>query len=138
MINEKSALTKIAQNQNLVKQEEKRNLIQESIDGLNQWLIEERSKGESLSRVSFGNIDVSIQASKSHYSTPRSDNVERYTHVELGYPSETPPDYILEYAEDPDNPTETVYPHVPIEKVVQWAAEKGGMRALSAPEKNRE
>jgi hypothetical protein len=62
---------------------------------------------------------VSIQASHSHYCTPRKDDAEYYTHVELGFPNMIPPDYILEYAEDEEYPTDTVYAYVPVELVNQ-------------------
>ncbi len=123
----------------LVKQAESPDLFKASVDGLNQWLVEAHKQGlDHLPPVSFGDVTVSVQASSFNYSTPRSNNAERYTEVELGSPSEAPPDYIMEYAEDPSNPTETVYAYVPIELVVRWAAEKGGAKALPAPEKEGE
>jgi len=68
---------------------------------------------------------VSVQASGFHYCTPR-DNAGPYTCVELGYPSETPIPEIMEYAEDPSNPTGTVYAHVPVELVKKLIDEHGG------------
>ncbi len=72
---------------------------------------------------------VSVQAGAYLYSTPRADKGP-YTHVELGFPSQVPPDYILEYAEEPDNPTGTVYPYTPVELVYRWFAEHGGAIAM--------
>ena len=124
----------------LVKQEKTPDLFQTSIDGLNQWLVEYLRRGESLPRVSFGNVDVSIQAGPRYFSTPRSHTAEKFTEVELGFPSEPPPDYIMEYMRYPkeQDPTRAVYAYVPIELVVRWAAEKGGAKALPAPEKEGE
>jgi len=49
-----------------------------------------------------------------------------YSSVELGYPSERD-DLIMEYAEDQDNPTETVYGWVPIEVVEELLKKHGGI-----------
>lgn len=74
-------------------------------------------------------LRVSIQASRTHYCTPRN-NDGPYTHVELGYPNQTPPDYILEYAENDKTPCQTVYSYVPIELVDKWLQEHGGLLNL--------
>jgi hypothetical protein len=58
---------------------------------------------------------MSIQASKYHYCTPRTD-VGPYTHVEIGFPSEAEP-LLIPYADSPENPTDTVYGYVPREVV---------------------
>lgn len=67
---------------------------------------------------------VSIQASESHYSIPR-DSAGPWEAHELGFPSEADP-LIAEYAEDPDNPTETVYPYVPVSIIEQLLDKHGG------------
>ena len=61
---------------------------------------------------------ISVQANDGAYCTPREDYPsEPYTHVECGYPSQSPTTKALrEYAEGA-NDTETVYPYVPIEVV---------------------
>jgi hypothetical protein len=46
--------------------------------------------------------------------------------VEVGFPNESE-DLLLEYAEDPDSPTETVYPYVPTTVVSLVIAKHGGM-----------
>ena len=76
---------------------------------------------------------VSIQAG-SGYSEPRVMGVmnsesypERYTAVELGFPSEAD-EVIAEYAEDPDDLTGTVYPFVPVEVVVKLLLKHGGVK----------
>lgn len=58
---------------------------------------------------------MSIQASEYHYCLPR-DNEGPYTHVEIGFPSEVEP-LLLPYADEPEEPTQTVYGYVPREVV---------------------
>ena len=70
-------------------------------------------------------FEVSVQASSVHYCTPR-DDYGPYTHVELGYPN-VPVAAWMEYAEDPDRPTTTVYPYVPIEVVEVVLEYHGGV-----------
>lgn len=72
---------------------------------------------------------VSVQVSRTHYCSPRND-FGPWTHVELGYPSLCPPKAILEYAEEPDNPTGTVYAYVPIALVAAWINSCGGFAPL--------
>lgn len=43
---------------------------------------------------------VSIQASETHYCSPRESGLRRYGTVEAGFPSVTPPDSWRKYAED--------------------------------------
>lgn len=90
---------------------------------LSDELVEARSRGENLEPRKFGPISVSIQAGRGLYCKPRTDRATAYTEVELGFPNEVPPDYILQYAEEPDSPTETVYGYVPIELVARWMRE---------------
>ncbi len=76
-------------------------------------------------------LSVSIQASEGHYCKPREDSVEVYTAVELGFPSHTPPEYLLEYAEtavnDEPDYENTVYAYVPVALVERWIQEEGGI-----------
>jgi hypothetical protein len=69
---------------------------------------------------------ISIQASEYHYCLPRVNGADIYETVELGYPN-CEDILIMEYAEDPDNPTETVYGFVPIEIVNQLIEKHGGI-----------
>ena len=70
---------------------------------------------------------VSIQAGESLYSTPREWNAEKYTAVELGYPSEEDP-LIAEWAENPDDSgTNTVYGWVPVDVVNKLIDKHGGL-----------
>ena len=71
---------------------------------------------------------ISVQASENHYCTPRENlNDGSYTELELGFPSEKV-DSLYEYAEEPTNPTETVYAYVPIELVEKIISEHGGIK----------
>ena len=69
---------------------------------------------------------MSVQASEYSYSEPRTNDAQRYTAVEIGFPSEKE-DVILEWAEDPKNPEDTVYPYVPSHVVASVCAKHGGI-----------
>lgn len=71
---------------------------------------------------------ISIQASQCHYCTPREDGQIDYEEVELGYPSERE-EMILDFAEDPDDPTNTVYGYVPVGVVDEMLQKHGGITA---------
>ena len=67
---------------------------------------------------------VSVQAGYGIYCSPR-DNVGDQNKFELGFPSEED-DLIQEYADEPNNPTETVYGYVPMSVVVALLEKHGG------------
>ncbi len=69
---------------------------------------------------------MSVQASAGHYCTPR-DNTGPYTHFEIGFPSQEEPE-LMQYAESPDEPTETVYGWVPVEVVTAVIVKHGGLK----------
>lgn len=69
---------------------------------------------------------ISIQASYGHYCSPRVNGDDFYRTVELGYPSEFE-ELILEYAEDPDCPTGSVYANVPVDVVNEVLKKHGGI-----------
>ena len=69
---------------------------------------------------------MSVQANENAYCSPRINNAERYTSCEVGYPSQVE-DLILEYAEDKEHPTDTVYGWVPSERISLVIAKHGGM-----------
>lgn len=71
-------------------------------------------------------FSMSVQVSKNHYCSPRSDDGP-YEAVEIGFPSDVEP-LILSYAETQVNPTETVYPYVPVEIVNQIIEKHGGLK----------
>jgi hypothetical protein len=69
-------------------------------------------------------FSVSVQANTTAYCTPR-DLAGPYTHVELGYPS-LGDELITAFAEDPEHLTETVYPQVPVETILELINKHGG------------
>lgn len=69
---------------------------------------------------------ASIQASQTHYCTPRT-LTDYYTEMEIGFPSQSD-DLIMEYAEDKDNPTGTVYGYVPVEVIAALIDKHGGFK----------
>ena len=75
---------------------------------------------------------VSIQANERNYCEPRN-NVGPYTHVELGFPSASEP-LIIGYADDPDDPTGTVYGWVPVGIVQALISKHGGIEEGALPE----
>lgn len=68
---------------------------------------------------------VSIQAGWGIYSIPRED-ADVYIAVELGYPSEADVELMC-YAENEDNPTNTVYGFVPVSVIDKVLEKHGGI-----------
>ena len=69
---------------------------------------------------------VSVQGgTELHYCSPRR-KCNQYKEVELGYPS-SEDELIQQYAENPEYPTETVYPFVPIDIVEKLIEKHGGI-----------
>lgn len=73
---------------------------------------------------------LSVQASDTHYCEPRTI-YGPYCAVEIGFPSVEIPE-IMEWAESPETPTDTVYGWVPVEVVDAVIAAHGGI--ANAPE----
>lgn len=74
-------------------------------------------------------FSVSIQANHNAYCTPEADLEDsNYTEVELGYPNQED-ELLLDYAEDVDCLTDTVYPYVPIEIIEKVCENHGGIIA---------
>jgi hypothetical protein len=69
---------------------------------------------------------VSVQASQYHYCAPRNDSGP-YTHIEAGFPSAVPPASWMEFCEDADRPTDTVYGYMPVSCVWEFIDAHGGM-----------
>ncbi len=67
---------------------------------------------------------VSIQGNSTAYCSPRND-CGPYTEVELGFPS-VADEILLPYAENRNDPTETVYPYVPSAIVLEVLLAHGG------------
>lgn len=75
----------------------------------------------SMLRNEYEIIDekISIQASEYHYSVPR-DNVHEYTSVEIGFPPfKFREEFIKKYADDTENPLDTIYGFVPIKELAE-------------------
>ncbi len=72
-------------------------------------------------------FSVSVQGGWGKYSDPRCDDSDTYLEWELGYPSEKPTDEVMEFAENPDAPTETVYGYVPTAAVIRLLEAHGGI-----------
>lgn len=68
-------------------------------------------------------FSLSVQASMHHYCTPRN-NEGPWTEVEVGFPSVLE-EILLPYAEDEEDPIETVYGYVPV-SVVRGVIRKHG------------
>jgi len=72
-------------------------------------------------------FSMSVQAHDGAYCTPRDDDAERYTEVEIGYPSERE-ELIMDWIEIPDGaPTDSVYPYTPVGVVTTVIVKHGGM-----------
>ena len=61
------------------------------------------------------------------YCSPRKDNSLFYLEVEAGFPSTYEGD-IIDYAEDQENYTGTVYGYVPVELLLEVFKKHGGVR----------
>ena len=69
---------------------------------------------------------MSVQAHAGAYCTPRIDGADKYEEVEVGYPSERE-ELLMEWAEEPGKPTQTVYGYVPVQVVTNVLAKHGGI-----------
>ena len=64
------------------------------------------------------NFSMSVQASQLHHCTPKKNgNTMTYTSVEVGFPNEKE-ELLMDYADDIDKPTGTVYPYVPAQLIL--------------------
>jgi len=75
---------------------------------------------------------MSVQANAFAYCSPRTSGAPCYSQVEVGYPNASEP-LLMNYAEDPSSPTDTVYPYVPVETVTQVIVKHGGFVEGEAP-----
>jgi len=75
---------------------------------------------------------MSVQANETAYCSPRIDNAERYTAVEVGYPS-AQESLLMEWAENSNRPTDTVYGWVPTERIALVCAKHGGIVSGELP-----
>ena len=80
---------------------------------LNAWLAATKTDGGPRRQfVCPDGFKVSIQASPYHYCEPK-DYDGPYVSVELGFPSAVV-ESLVPFAENPDQPTDTIYGWVPI------------------------
>jgi hypothetical protein len=68
---------------------------------------------------------MSVQGSEGHYCSPR-ETQDWYNEMEIGYPSAKEDD-LLPFAEQDENPTETVYGYVPCEIIEKVIEKHGGI-----------
>lgn len=98
-------------------------------EGFSPWMLAEGYRQVRSIRCADG-LTLSVQASNTHYCTPR-DGVGPWVAVEVGFPSQ-PVAELLEYAEEPERPTDTVYGWVPVEVVEAVVNAHGGL-AVEVP-----
>ncbi len=72
-------------------------------------------------------FSMSAQGHSGAYSSPRDDFAKSYSAVEVGFPSERE-ELLMEYAEEPERPTETVYGYVPVSVVIAVIEKHGGLK----------
>jgi len=77
-------------------------------------------------------FSMSVQANGTAYCEPRTNGAQKYTEVEVGFPSETEP-LLMEWAENPQQPTDSVYAWVPADRVTLVIAKHGGMVSGELP-----
>lgn len=77
--------------------------------------------------VCMDGFSISVQASSGYYCKPKETGASEYQLVECGYPNKVP-EFILEYAEDSERPTDTVYGYVPVELVNKLINLHGGVK----------
>ena len=71
-------------------------------------------------------FSMSVQASSFHYCTPRENYTEFWSEVEVGFPSEVE-GKLVQWAENLDDLTGTVYGYVPVKIVVDVINSHGGV-----------
>jgi hypothetical protein len=77
-------------------------------------------------------FSFSCQANETAYCVPRVDQANHYVEVEIGYPTGTEP-LIMDYCENPENPTGTVYAYVPSDLVRHIIDKHGGIESGEVP-----
>jgi hypothetical protein len=69
---------------------------------------------------------MSVQAHEGSYCSPRKNGADFYTEAEVGFPTQQE-SLLMEWAENPDRPTQTVYGWVPRQVIINVIAKHGGM-----------
>ena len=77
-------------------------------------------------------FSMSVQAHAGAYCIPRMTGAPVYREVEVGFPSERE-ELLMEWAEEADRPTDTVYGYVPVGIVTNVIAKHGGMVSGDVP-----
>jgi len=74
---------------------------------------------------------MSVQGHRGAYCSPRTNYADRYTQVEVGFPSERE-ELLMPYIEGDEDtdPTETVYGFVPV-SIIEEVIAKLGMQAIT-------
>ena len=75
---------------------------------------------------------MSVQAHASAYCIPRMTDAPVYREVEVGFPNQRE-ELLMEWAEEADKPTDTVYGFVPVGVVTNVIAKHGGMVSGQVP-----
>ena len=92
---------------------------------LNQY-IQNNREGRLVKVVKCkSGLTLSVQASDTHYCSPRSNNGP-WTEVEVGFPSRKV-ESIIDWAEDPYDPCNTVYGYVPVAVLEEVIKDNGGL-----------
>ena len=90
------------------------------------------SKTQNTVVVCKDGFSFSCQASQTNYCSPRVSSASHYTEVEIGFPSDRET-LIMEYCEDPEDPTGTVYGYVPSDLVRHLIDKHGGIVSGEVP-----
>lgn len=78
---------------------------------------------------------MSVQAGEGRYSEPNEDCSIGYSQMEVGFPSEEDSD-LMPYAENPLNPTQTIYGWVPVTVLKKVIRKHGGISGGGMPRIN--
>tara|TARA_Y100001937_G_scaffold128213_1_gene203046 strand:- start:3370 stop:3672 length:303 start_codon:yes stop_codon:yes gene_type:complete len=89
-----------------------------------------KKKNETV--VCADGFRMSVQANQGAYCDPRNDTGP-YTSAEIGFPNREEP-MLRQWAEDPTDPTGTVYAWVPRDVILAVIARHGGMVEGELPE----
>lgn len=102
-----------------------------ALEQLQEWFRPIRTNPRRrLPRVECADgFTMSVQVGDMVYCSPR-DNYGPWNEVEIGFPNRVEP-LLFNYAEEPLNWTETVYPYVPIELVAVVVEVHGGFATVS-------
>ena len=72
-------------------------------------------------------FSLSVQVHEGAYCSPRDGIGPDWFQAEIGFPSARPTDEVMAYAEEPEDPTGTVYSYVPMEAIDRLVDEHGGI-----------